>query len=272
MAYDYKSVVLLLKSKNQDDFYEQLLHEHGYEPVFVPVLSFKFTNKHELMQRLENPDKHCGLVFTSQRAVDAVYHCITDIELEEKWRISLQEKWLRLPVFVTGKATANRVTEKLQLDNIYGEDSGSAESLASTILEKTPPSSIQALLFPCANIKKETLPKKLEQEGYCLSCVTAYCTQADPNLTETLKEQFCNGNFRQPRCIVFFSPSGVTFAYEALKEIFPTFHEIRFIAIGQSTSQGLKDHGLVVSGVADKPNPPSLLKTIESCLKDRLEK
>lgn len=264
------SMVLLLKSKNEDDMYEKLLREHGYEPVFIPVLSFEFTNKVELMARLENPDIHGGLIFTSQRAVDAVCHCITDAKLERKWRISLREKWMKLPVFVTGKATANRVRERIKLSEIHGEASGNAESLASIILQKLPRDFSKALLFPCANIKKETLPGILEKEGYCLHCVTAYCTRADRNLVASLEGRFGKGRDVEeaPSGIVFFSPSGVTFSCDALKQTIPSFHKIKFIAIGQATSQGLQDHGLLVSGVALKPNPPSLVKVIDCCLKE----
>lgn len=264
---DDREVVLLLKSKKQDDDYEELLNKHGYQPIFIPVLSFQFTNKDKLTESLKNPDKHCGIILTSQRAVDAVYQCITDGEFEEKWRTSLREKWLKLPVFVTGKATAKRVKEKLQFCDIYGEDSGKAEALAVIIVNKLPPNLSKTLLFPCANIKKETLPSILEEKGYNLDCVTAYCTQVDANFVETLQNYFSNGNMKGPSFIVFFSPSGVVFGHEALKQTITSFHTVKLVAIGPSTSQGLIDHGLLVSGVAKKPNPLSLLEAVEFCLK-----
>ena len=267
---DNNNPIVLLKSKNKEDMYEKLLLEHGYEPVMIPVLSFEFKNKDELIGKLENPEKYCGLIFTSRRAVDAVYCCITDAKLDEKWRICLHDKWSKLPIFVTGEATASRVRERLKFSEIYGEESGNAEALASIILQRVRQNLSKALLFPCANIKRETLPSILGKEGYSLHSVTSYCTKADPNIGANLQGRF--GKDKAPLGIVFFSPSGVAFSCEALKQTIPSFQTIKLFAIGQSTSQGLKDHGLTVAGVADKPNPASLVKVIDFCLKGQVVK
>ena len=264
-----KPVVLFLKSKNKDDSYERLSNERGYKPVFVPVLSFKFTNQQELTERLENPERHSALVFTSQRAVEAVDLCVRDTAFEEKWSSSLKEKWSHLPVFVTGKATGKHVREKLRFSSIFGEESGSAEALAQVILNTLPADLDKELLFPCANIKKETLPNILKDKGYDICCIMAYCTQPDPKLVESLQKLFAeeaSDKLRQPACIVFFSPSGVNFAHEALEQTIKSFQDIKLVAIGQTTAQELQEHGLTISGVPTKPNPESLLKVIDSIL------
>ncbi|CAB3979045.1 uroporphyrinogen-III synthase [Paramuricea clavata] len=322
-----KPVVLILKSKNKDDSYERLFNEHGYKPVFVPVLAFKFINQADLRKRLENPENHSGLVFTSQRAVEAVNLCIRDMAFEEEWSSSLKEKWSQLPVFVTGKATGKQVREKLQFSPIFGEDSGSAEALAETILNKRPADLSKELLFPCANIKKEILPNILKEKGYGICCITAYCTQRDPQLVESLRKLFEENKARlssptsatpseiigeisagetsnnpvevletsggtsellgqtselqgreevsnalgQLACIVFFSPSGVNFAHDALQQTIRSFEDIKLVAIGQSTAQELHKHSLTVAGVPAKPDPPSLLKVIDSILEKGLK-
>ena len=332
-----KPIVLILKSKNKDDSYERLFNEHGYKPVFVPVLAFKFINQADLRKQLENPESHSGLVFTSQRAVKAVYLCIRDTAFEEEWSSSLKEKWSQLPVFVTGKATGKQVREKLQFSSIFGEDSGSAEALAETILNKFPSDLSKELLFPCANIKKEILPNILKEKGYGICCITAYCTQPDPQLVESLRKLFeenktrlssptsatpsdfieeisatigetsdnpveyletsggtsellgqtselhrepsvapgpgeVSNAFGHLACIVFFSPSGVNFAHDALQQTIRSFEDIKLVAIGQSTAQELQKHGLTVAGVPAKPDPQSLLKVIDSILEKGLKK
>ena len=284
-------VVLILKSKNKEDRYETLLNESGYIPVFVPVLSFKFINQDTLTERLKNPQEHGGLVFTSQRAVDAVHFCIEDSSFKEQWSSSVKEKWSNLPVFVTGMATGRQAREKLEFSSIFGEGSGSAEALAEIILSTLPGDLNKKLLFPCANIKKETLPNILKEKGYSVRCVTSYCTEADPNLTDSLQKRFANSQdstpsgvqvqvsektsapfgessatLRQPACIVFFSPSGVNFARDALRQTMTSFEDIKLVAIGHSTAQELQKHGLIVSGVPEKPDPQSLLKVIRSIL------
>ena len=294
-------VVLILKSKNEDDKYEALLDERGYVPVFVPVLSFKFINQETLTERLKNPQQHSGIVFTSQRAVEAVHFCIEDSAFKEQWSSSVKEKWSSLPVFVTGKATGKQARKKLEFPSIFGEMSGSAQALAEIILKTLPADLNKELLFPCANIKKETLPNIVKEKGYGIHCITAYCTQPDPNLVESLQKLFekpsgipvhlweaserpaitqtfglpdqtlaspgeASATFRQPACIVFFSPSGVNFARDALHQTLMSFEHIKLVAIGHSTAQELRKHGLTVSGVPEKPDPQALLKVIDSIL------
>ena len=50
----------------------------GYEPVFVEVLSFRFVNLAQLVEVLRRGEGHSGLVFTSQTAVRAVAHCVSE--------------------------------------------------------------------------------------------------------------------------------------------------------------------------------------------------
>lgn len=281
-------VILILKSKNQDDNYERLFHEHGYRTVFVPVLSFKFINQEALKERLRNPEEHSGLIFTSQRATEAVQLCLSDPVFEKKWSSLLKEQWSQLPVFVTGKATGKQVREKLHFPSIYGEDSGSAQALSMTILNTLPADMNKQLLFPCANIKKETLPNILKENDYRIFCITSYCTQPDPKLVDALERIFqtattptelseASGRSSefpeetseppgQPSCIVFFSPSGVTFAHNALQRSIKSLENVKLVAIGQSTAQELQNLGLTVSGVPKKPDPQSLLEVIDSIL------
>ncbi|XP_028407629.1 uroporphyrinogen-III synthase-like [Dendronephthya gigantea] len=281
-------IILILKSKNENDNYERLLHEHGYRTVFVPVLSFKFINQEALKDRLNNPEKHSGLIFTSQRAIEAVQLCLSDPVFEEKWSSLLKEQWSHLPVFVTGKATGKQVREKLNFSSVFGEDSGSAQALSITILNTLPADLNKELLFPCANIKKETLPNILKEKHYGICCITSYCTQPDPKLLDSLKIIFQTSSSTtefseasglssefpeetsqppaQPSCIVFFSPSGVTFAHNALQQSIKSFENVKLVAIGQSTAQEMQNLGLTVSGIPKKPDPQSLLEVIDSIL------
>ena len=269
-----KPTVLILKSKTKDDSYEKLFNEKGYKTVFVPVLSFKFINQHDIIKRLESPENHSGLVFTSQRTVEAVQLCVGDTAFAGKWSASLKAKWSQLPVFVTGKATGKQVRERLHFSSIFGEDSGSADALTQIILDALPGGLNKELLFPCANIKKETLPNTLKEKGYRICCITAYCTEPDPQLVESLEKYFSpretSTDFRQPACIVFFSPSGVKFAHDALQDTMKSFQDIKFVAIGQSTAQEFQKHGLTVSGVPEKPDPQSLLKVIDDILDNNI--
>lgn len=292
MAYEVhrkKQTILFLKTQNVNDNYEKLFTEKNYFPVFIPVLSFDFINQNELRERLRHPQNCSGLIFTSQRAVEAVDICVKDANFIEEWSPDLHEKWSKIPVFVTGKATGKYARENLKFETIVGEESGCAEELANIIVNKlTASDEGKELLFPCANIKKETLPNIVMEKGFKICCITAYCTKPHPDIIENIQKLFCAerdlseldasgktaGNpsgktvvrSQKPVCIVFFSPSGVNFAGEALRKHLKTFNESKLVAIGKSTAKELDKHKLFVSGTSQKPNPESLLQVISSIL------
>ena len=56
----------------------QVLQTSGYTASCLPVLSFIFGQMEELWAAVERPEAHSGVIFTSQRAVEAVTQCITN--------------------------------------------------------------------------------------------------------------------------------------------------------------------------------------------------
>ena len=63
--------------------------------------------------------------------------------------------------------------------------------------------------------------------------------------------------------IVFFSPSGVQFSIEALRNCCDV-KNVKFVALGPSTEKALEENFLEVNGVCQKPNPYSLLQVIKA--------
>lgn len=57
---------------------EQKLCDASYNASCLPVLSFSFCNLGELRAALLKPEEHSGIIFTSQRAVEAATKAIKD--------------------------------------------------------------------------------------------------------------------------------------------------------------------------------------------------
>uniref|UniRef100_A0A3B4V488 Uroporphyrinogen-III synthase n=1 Tax=Seriola dumerili TaxID=41447 RepID=A0A3B4V488_SERDU len=147
--------VLLLKEPRDGDSgpdpYIKELASHGHKATLIPVLSFKFVSLNTLSDKLFQPEKHGGLIFTSPRAVEAVKMCL-------EWKSSVKDKWNAKAIYVVGKATAALV-RNLGL-NPLGEDTGTAEVLSRVIIERED-TNIPPLFFPCGSIKREVLALRL---------------------------------------------------------------------------------------------------------------
>lgn len=75
----------------------------------------------------------------------------------------------------------------------------------------------QPFLFPCGNLKRETLGKRLSEHNIKLDATTVYETVKSPRLESDLTE--LTSNFKNlPEYLVYFSPSGVKFTKDILKE------------------------------------------------------
>ncbi|XP_075699237.1 uroporphyrinogen-III synthase isoform X4 [Rhinoderma darwinii] len=230
--------ILLLKDPKSGDVasdpYVQELSSHGYQTTLIPVLSFTFVSLEQLYDKLSRPECYEGLIFTSPRAVGAVKLCLESNK--EVWEHSLKDKWTSKCVYVVGKATA-------ALEQI---------------------SYSAPILFPCGSLKREILPKRLQEKNVPLESITVYQTAQHPDIRSSLTDYFTKDGI--PGSIVFFSPSGVKFCLKFIQELLKgRANEIKFAAIGPTTSEAMVAKGLNVSCTAQHPTPQDLaegLKTI----------
>lgn len=259
--------VLLLKEPRDGDSgpdpYIKELSSHGHKATLLPVLSFKFVSLNTLSDKIFQPEKHGGLIFTSPRAVEAVKMCVE--ERREEWDRSVKDKWNSRSVYVVGKATAALV-RSLGL-NPLGEDTGTADVLSRVIIERedtnTPP-----LFFPCGSIKREVLPTALRDNGVPLETLTVYQTTEHPDLEKNLKNYFTEQGV--PASIAFFSPSGVKFCLEVVRRLSgDQLNQIKFAAIGPTTQEAMTAEGLSVSCAAEKPTAEHLCAAIAKVLQQQ---
>ncbi|KAI7247849.1 hypothetical protein KC352_g13613, partial [Hortaea werneckii] len=187
-----KPVYLLKTKSSPSDSYEEYF-ENGdglqYKPIFVPVLEHQFRddalrnlkrsaerfafaggspeNPAKLRKATNNPAKRFGgIIFTSQRAVDAFATVVMKLDPSKLDTIFDKD----MPLYVVGPATARGVKSLGLPCPVVGEESGNGEALAKLILEHRKTISAEVthldgrtlpLLFLVGEQRRDIIPKTL---------------------------------------------------------------------------------------------------------------
>ncbi|KAL4944876.1 tetrapyrrole biosynthesis, uroporphyrinogen III synthase [Aspergillus oleicola] len=143
--------ILLLKTKSSPhDGYNEFFSAQPYSqpPTFVPVLSHNFHGENldgikrlfesggllPEQEREGTRRRYGGLIFTSQRAVEAFADLLGDMDAS-----ILERSSTSLPLYTVGPATARSLTTLrdtyLPHASIHGAETGNGENLAHYILE-----------------------------------------------------------------------------------------------------------------------------------------
>ncbi|XP_039767577.1 uroporphyrinogen-III synthase isoform X2 [Ornithorhynchus anatinus] len=261
--------VLLLKDPKEEDPgpdpYVAELGLWGLEATLIPVLSFEFLSLHSFREKLSHPEDYGGLIFTSPRAVEAVGLCWGRGRPPAEWEGSLKDQWNAKPVYAVGQATAS-LAGRMGLAP-QGQHCGNAEKLAEFICSREAAAPTPApLLFPCGAVKGEALPAMLRDKGVPMESITVYRKAPRPGLRESLRGYFSTQGV--PASITFFSPSGLTYTLEHLRELSgDAFRQIKLAAIGPTTARAMAAAGLPVSCSARGPTPRDLADAIGEALR-----
>ncbi|GLV32810.1 Uroporphyrinogen III synthase 1 [Carabus blaptoides fortunei] len=243
--------VLLLKAPGEDDEdkYESILTKNGFTVKHLQVLDFQYINLSILKEKLSEVDSYSGIIFTSQRGVIATKICLNGAKMNVKWK--------QKDNFVIGESTHDLAYKELDLD-CKGQDSGNANHLSELIIHdnfKLP------FLFPCGNLRKETLGQRLSEYNIKLDAITVYETVKSPRLESDFIELTSNLK-NLPEYLVYFSPSGLKFTKDILKDFSVELNTIKLVAIGPSTKEAIENENLDVYAVAAKPTETELLRAI----------
>ncbi|XP_015112155.1 uroporphyrinogen-III synthase [Diachasma alloeum] len=237
------------KAANEgQDSYVKVFEGAGYSCQVLSTLSFSFVNAQKLRDRLETPESYSGLIFTSQRSVEAIKHCLADNPLSPPWR--------ELPAYCVGPATENLAKNALDLANCVGSRSGNAQELAKFIISRHT-NRDQPLLYPCSGIARETVQQMLEEAQISVEKITAYETLPSETLEDDLLDIV-----KESQIVVFFSPSNVKNVI-AIAEKNNLTGGMRPVAIGPVTAEAIEDRGLRIYATAAKPDPQALLKSVQ---------
>ena len=242
--------VLLLKTKSipvdgYDEYFKTV--ENGkYNPIFVPVLEHRFkadvldwlskvvnsqglsTNKHPNPVKATE-DTFGGMIFTSQRAVEAFSNTIQSLDASARDLLLPAE----FPLYVVGPATAKGLRALGLKCPIIGEETGNGEALAAFMLDdynrrqevnnhgggtKLP------LLFLVGEQRRDIIPKTLQSselpDGERITVVekTVYETgemqSFRSDFSSLIRSNASQG--LQEQWVVVFSPTGCEAMLRAL--------------------------------------------------------
>lgn len=248
-----KRVVLLKSESDSADSYTSILRENDFEPIFVPTLEFRFKHLDRMLEKLKAPDTYSGIMFTSPRSVDACEEALNTEQLK------LDEKWSKLHNYCVGEVTHNLCHVALDL-NARGKHTGNANNLADFVFESLEGARLDhPFLFPCGNLRQDTLQLKLMDYGYYLDAIEVYETVAHSDLEANLKRALVD---EKAELLAFFSPSGVNCTNTILKKLDLDLANYKLIAIGPSTRKCLETHGFTVYKTAEKPSVEYLVKAL----------
>lgn len=251
-----KTVWLLKSGEESDGRYSDALASAGLSAVMVPTLSFTWCNEGALRDALQKPQNHTGIIFTSQRAVEAV------AQIYLKLTADIHHQWCEKKIFVIGEATKLAVQKHLKLPCI-GQESGNAQQLAPIIIREIKPFD-KPLLYPCGNLGRDELPKLLAKQDRDFRALTSYETKQHPQLRQTIQKLTTKGQL--PDAAVFFSPSGVKFAMPVFQNLGVDLTGVKIVAIGPTTNTALVEQKQPVSGVCSSPSPDGLMHVLRGVL------
>ena len=238
------SVVLFRSAKEGEDLYEKTLEYAGFAPFSVSVLDFNFINIDKLHSCLLTSSKYSGIILTSPRAVEA---CSRALELDNNCNGT---DFLDMTCYCVGPATkhcANQVGFKS-----FGHEAGNADKLAEYIIENNTANNTKPFLYPCSNLRRDTLSVKLKARGFVLEELKVYETVQSKTIDEDLKKlTLVHG---APRFLVYFSPSGVQYTADLYDSGIMNLNEAKIIAIGRTTETELKERKMDVAAVAKTPD------------------
>ena len=222
---DDKIPVILLKTKSAPiDRYQEYfesLEDGKYSPIFIPVLQHQMLDSslsdisslistkafHSTSAR-----KYGGIIFTSQRAVEAFTHIVKQFDNVD----DLIDDTTVL--YVVGPATARAVTAIGLSCPVLGEETGNGEALASFILKDYNtrwPQSLPkpGLLFLVGEQRRDIIPRTLQAETLppenriLVNELEVYKTAEHPDFENLFRREWEKREHLE-QWVVVFSPSG----------------------------------------------------------------
>jgi len=319
LKLDQIPVYLLKTISAPSDGYEThfaSLENGNFKPIFVPVLEHIFRDDALRKLRLSaerfafaggssatarqkathNPAKrYGGLIFTSQRAVDAFTIVVSKLDPAKKNMLFDPQ----MPIYVVGPATAKGVKAMDLPCPVVGEETGNGDALAKFILEhqKSLPEDVThlngnrlPLLFPVGEQRRDIIPKTLASESLppaertsvmeLVVYETGEMATFEEDFTHLVQEAKKAGVKEQ--WVVVFSPQGceamlVALGWletsngkfsEARRGAATTPMRTRVAAIGPTTQQYLiEQFGFQPDVVAEKPSPEGVADGILGSMK-----
>ncbi|KAG9501412.1 hypothetical protein J7337_007100 [Fusarium musae] len=307
-----KIPVLLLKTRSSPgDSYEDLFSESningsGFAPQFVPVLLHQFHSDgmNEVAallrdRRIGNQEHHeyGGLIFTSQRAVEAFVKLVKDRKSDDTPNPEDETSWPHLqniPVYSVGPATTRALAAVPQEPplQVFGSHTGNGAALAPFILahyygwyRDQKRATLPPILFLVGETRRDIIPKTLQdgalpdEERIRVTETVVYGTGVMESFPVDLRRILGETRNDPMRWIVVFSPTGCDSMLRVMGILDPETNKVHkacerdgktFIAtIGPTTRDHLLSFGFEPDVCAESPTPEGVLEGIQAFMAKR---
>ncbi|MCJ1239741.1 hypothetical protein MMC14_007739 [Varicellaria rhodocarpa] len=300
--------VFLLKTRSQptDAYHEYFTSFKTIPkcvPISVPVLQHAFPTSSLSTLRsliLILPSQYSGLIFTSQRAVEAFASVVTSLANEElnpsHSEAAEALKALRLPFYTVGLATSRALNSLrdayLPSCSVVGKETGNGENLARYILRHHPRSlsssehPLLPLLFLVGEQRRDIIPKTLTSptlpstSRIPVSELVVYETQVMASFAEEFVTTLRATSSAATRWVVVFSPAGCESMLRVLgwldegtgKTNLETGKNVFVASIGPTTREYLeREFGFRVDVCAETPSPEGVGEGIRRFMMEKKE-
>ncbi|KAJ2303776.1 uroporphyrinogen-III synthase [Coemansia sp. RSA 2706] len=245
MAGDERSAVILFRDQDRGDSYSKLLQESHAAVETIPVLDHRYllaaADIADIIHRHSHDTNYSAIIFTSQNAVKALagaaaeWQSQPDTSMEQADRAAEWRRFLALPIFVVGKATAAACSAHLldhsAASDIRGDQCGQAAVLLPEIIrfcrqQRQRLANKPQLLFFCGDQRRDTLPGGIAGSHEAdLRQIISYTTAGRQvrAVTDELADAMGRIVTRSGRIslvwMVVFSPSGARVIVPALRAL-----------------------------------------------------
>lgn len=225
--------------------YDNLNEKYGVKVDFRNFIAVDGLNHKEFRKQKIDILAHTAIIFTSRNAVDHFFRICEELRIE----IPAEMKY-----FCISEQTANYLQKYITIRKrkIFTGSRTAADLEPYFVKHKK-----EKFLFPCSNIRNDSIPDIMAKHKLSLTEAIIYETgPADlSDLTDVFYDVIC-----------FFSPSGV----HALVQNFPDWQQknTRLAAFGPTTAQAILDEKLILDIEAPLPNAPSMTGALEIYIKE----
>lgn len=239
--------ILVSQPEPQDENspYYVLAKKYNLKIDFRPFIKIDPVTAKDFRRQKVNILDHTAIILTSRNAVDHIFR----LAAENKVEIPADMKY-----FCISEQTANYLQKYIV---IRKRKIFTGERTAEDLIQVIKKHKMEKFLFPCSDIRKEDIPKYLEENGYQYSEAIIYRTVAS-DLSDLSDVNY--------DVLAFYSPSGI----ESLFSNFPNFvqNKTRIAVFGPTTAKAARDAGLITDIVAPLPNAPSMTGALELYIKE----
>ncbi|MGL4630976.1 MAG: uroporphyrinogen-III synthase [Leadbetterella sp.] len=240
-----ESILITLENPGEkSNTYSELTTKYGVRVDFRNFIDVRKIDHRDFRNQKIDILAHTAVVFTSKHAVDHFFKLAEEIRVE----IPADMKY-----FCVTEQTANYLQKYITIRKrkIFAGNKTAADLEPFFIKNKN-----EKFLFPCSNIRNDSVPTLLNKLNISLTEAIMYET-VPANLSD-LTEVFYD-------VICFFSPSGVN----SLVTNFPDWRQnnTRLAAFGPTTAKAIRDLDLILDIEAPLPNAPSMVGALEQYIK-----